>query len=112
MAVREWVKIALGWPVPHPVRIDFPRAPKIIVIAPNARAARLWLYEEQLNPSDAHIVVDSRYGADRLRGIGPGRDVVWVHGPPWNHLDLERLEERVAIIRGRYGFNSERHVYV
>lgn len=112
MAVTHWLRLALGGEPPK--RYPVPKAPPVILIAPNRRAAELWCYEHQIHPRsrDVQIVTSSRYGPDRLRGIAPGRDIVWVHGPPWNHLDLEALENRVAYIRATVGLNSERHVYV
>lgn len=110
MAVTQWLKLALGGPYPKRHRVPKPRP--VILIAPNVRAAQLWAYENGELPGDFHIVVNSRYGPDRLRGLGPGRDLIWVHGPPWNHLDLNALETRVAYIRATVGLNSERHVYV
>lgn len=110
MAVTQWLKLALGGP--RPKRYPVPKPRPVILIAPTVRAAQLWAYEHGEHPRDFHIVVHSRYGPDRLRGLGPGRDIVWVHGPPWDHRELAALENRVAYIRASVGLNSERHVYV
>lgn len=110
MAVTQWLKLALG--SPYPKRYRFPKPPPVILLAPTVRAAQLWAYENGQHPRDFYIVVHARYGADRLRGIGPGRDLIWVHGPPWDHRDIDALEQRVAWIRASVGLNSERHVYV
>lgn len=81
MAVKEWVRIALGWreaPRPAPLPVQ----PRLVLIAPYMRDAQLWCHDNGMHPREAYIVTSS----DRLRGLAGPLELVWVNWHRWPSL--------------------------
>lgn len=98
MALRNWIKVALGWPTPTPPPL--PVMPPLYVITPFVRDAELWLNEQDLTWRDRRIRLVTPDRADRLRGIGGPAEIVWVNRHRfYDPRKRAELEEYVEIIR-------------
>jgi hypothetical protein len=89
MALRRWLTIAIGWGHPRPAALPVMRP--LVVLAPNIRTAELWLYEEGLRASGRiRLVTPDR--PERLRGMSPQVEIVWVHGD-WEFVPIDRFTQ-------------------
>lgn len=98
MALIKWLKIAFGWGHPRPAALPYMRP--LVVIAPNVRTAELWLRGEGLRASGRiRLVTPDR--PDRLRGMSPQVEIVWVHGD-WEGVHphtFSQLHEHVSMLK-------------
>ena len=106
MAVREWLRLALGGAQARPHALPVP--PRLVLIAPYMRDAQLWCHDEGLHPREVYIVTRS----DRLRGLGGPLDVVWLNWHRWPSLgEYDRVCLYVDMLAGRGNINSEVEAY-
>lgn len=89
MALIKWLKIAFGWGHPRPAALPYMRP--LVVIAPNVRTAELWLRGEGLTSSGRiRLVTPDR--PERLRGMTPQVEIVWVHGD-WEFVPIDKFTQ-------------------